>query len=113
MVTAAGNSNSNYNSFEDDDTYDPYAMRLSTGSSSKDLPSTKYDSNSNTNNNKSFPLRRRKLMEHLSKWRLIARKKRSERSALENFVIDWTLPIFVLHRHINVYIDDGSERTAD
>jgi len=103
-TTAAGNSNSNDNSFEDDDTYDPYAMRLSTGSSSKDLPSTKYDSNSNTNNNKSFPLRRRKLMEHLSKWRLNARKKRSERSALENFVIDWTLPIFACYIAISMFI---------
>jgi len=40
----------------------------------------------------------------LSKWRLNAKNKRSERSALANFVIDWTLPIFACYIGISVVI---------
>ena len=100
-------SNSNDNSFEDDDAYDPYAMRSSGigRGSNNGSPSTKYGGDAHDDStNKTFPSRRRRLVDHLSKWRLNAKNKRSERSALANFVIDWTLPIFACYIGISVVI---------
>lgn len=76
---------------------DPYTMRTSSQSLND-------DNEDDDNSKKTFPLRRRRLTDHLSKWRLNARKKRSERSMLENFVIDWTLPIFTCYIGLSVFI---------
>ena len=100
-------SNSNDNSFEEDDAYDPYAMRSSGigRGSNNGSPSTKYGGDAHDDStNKTFPFRRRRLVDNLSKWRLNAKNKRSERSALANFVIDWTLPIFACYIGISVVI---------
>ena len=88
---------------EEDD--DPYAMRPSGSNNSS--PSTRYGDegdNDGSGYKKTFPFRRRRLADHLSKWRLNARKKREERSALANFVIDWTLPVFTCYIAISVVI---------
>ena len=99
-------SNSNDNSFEDDDACDPYAMRSSGigRGSNNGSPSTKYGGDAHDEEKAGGPFVQVEIKREEETEREKCASKLRHRLDLAYFCL--------LHWHIGGYSDDGSERTG-